>query len=180
MKLIMKSLILTLITSFLTLGCNKVNDLNTKKFDANFSANIDCVTSAFSNRNLIPTFSASAVIDPTSDPNVNLYLSNIEGYEIKSIKATVLSVSQENVTITSSDLTIFNFVGSAGWYINNEKLIVGKVFTLGNENEQFAMVGNILKTGQEFTVIITGEADFSSVTFTIKVDIETNVTAKII
>jgi hypothetical protein len=162
------------------MSCDKVSDLNTVNFDADFSADLNCETSPAAIRTLIPTFSSSAVINPTSDPNVNIYLNNIKGYEIVSIKATVTSMSQENVTITTSTFNIHNFQSTAEWTIANELLTVGKVITLGNENGQMTTVSQILKDGQEFTVMITGEADFNDVTFTLKVDIETKVTANII
>ena len=89
-------------------------------------------------------------------------------------------MSQENVTVTTAYLLIKNFQYQAQWDFLNELLTTGKTITLGNENGQWDTVADILKDGQEFTVLITGEADFSGVTFTIKVDIETKVTAKVI
>jgi hypothetical protein len=160
-------------------SCDKVNDLNTVKFDADFSGDLDCATAGGINR-MVPTFGGSAVINPTDDPNVNIYLSNIQGYEIESVKATVTSMSQENVTVTTAYLLIKNFQHEAEWDFQNELLTTGKIITLGNENGQWDTVSQILKDGQELTILITGEADFSGVTFTIKVDIETKVTAKVI
>lgn len=165
-----------LLTMLIFSGCNKVKDLTTVNFDANFSTNLDCVVPP-SARAVVPTFSASAVIDPTSDPNVNLYLNNIDGYEVQSINATVTSISQENVTLVSGDLIIQNFQSNAQWSFQNELLNVGKTFVLGNENGQWNTVNSILKDGQEFTVLITGETDFADVTFTIHVDIVTKVSA---
>jgi hypothetical protein len=161
-------------------GCDKVKNLNTVDFDATFAANLDCITAGQKSSLLVPTFSASAVIVPTEDPNVNIYLSNIQKYDIQSVKGTITSMSQENVTMTSADLTIYNFQYNAGWEFQNELLTVGKTLTLGNEKGQWDTVSQILKDGQEFTVLITGEADFSGVTVTIKIDIETKVTANII
>jgi hypothetical protein len=129
---------------------------------------------------LLPAFSASKVIDPASDPNVNVYLNKIEKYEIQSVKATITSMSQENVTVTSADLSVYNFQSTALWSWENELLTTGKTITLGNEDGQWDTVSNILKDGQEFTILITGEADFSGVTFTVKVEIETKVTANVI
>jgi len=165
-----------MLTMLVVSSCNKVKDLTTVNFDADFSTNLDCVVPA-SSRAVVPTFSASAVINPTSDPNVNLYLNSIDGYEIQSINATVTSISQENVTLVSGDLTIQNFQSNAQWAFQNELLNVGKTFALGNENGQWNTVSSILKDGQEFTVVITGETDFADVTFTIHVDIATKVTA---
>ena len=89
-------------------------------------------------------------------------------------------MSQENVTVTTAYLLIKNFQYQAQWDFENELLTTGKIITLGNENGQWDTVSDILKDGQEFTILITGEADFSGVTFTIKVDIETKVTAEVI
>lgn len=162
------------------ISCDKVDDLNTVDFDATFSGDLDCVTAGVKSNLLVPTFGGSAVIEPTSDPNVNIYLNNIKKYEIESVKATITSMSQENVTVTTAYLLIKNFQHEAQWDFQNELLTTGKIITLGNENGQWDTVSDILLDGQELTILITGEADFSGVTFTIKVDIETKVTANII
>jgi hypothetical protein len=169
-----------IMATILLFSCDKVNDLNTVDFDATFSGNLDCVTAGVKSNLLVPTFGGSAVIEPTSDPNVNIYLNNIKKYEIESVKATITSMSQENVTVTTAYLLIKNFQHEAQWDFQNELLTTGKIITLGNENGQWDTVSDILKDGQELTILITGEADFSGVTFTIKVDIETKVTANII
>jgi hypothetical protein len=180
MKKLINFLSVVILTSFTMISCDKVKDLNTIDFDADFSANLDCVTAGNKSTLLVPTFGASAVINPTEDPNVNIYLNNIKGYEIQAIHATITSMSQENVTITTAYLLIKNFQHEAEWNFQNELLTTGKTITLGNENGQWDTVSDILKDGQELTVLITGESDFSGVTFTIKVDIETKVTANVI
>jgi hypothetical protein len=171
--------VIIVLSVFLT-GCDKVNDLNKVNFDATFAEDLDCITAGAKSTLMVPTFSASAVINPTSDPNVNIYLNNIEKYEIQSVKATITSMSQENVTVTSADLSVYNFQSNAMWSFQDELLTTGKIITLGNENGQWDTVSSILKDGQEFTILITGEADFSGVTFTIKVEIETKVEAKVL
>ena len=181
MKKLLNLLFLTVVISMIFTSCDKVDDLNTVNFDATFSGDVNCVTAGGLKSTLNnPVFSASAVIEPTSDPNVNIYLSNIQKYEIESIKATITSMSQENVTIISADLTIHNFQHDAVWAFQNELLTTGKTITFSNENGQWDTVSSILKDGQEFTIILTGEADFTSVTFTVKVEIETKVKANII
>ncbi|NTV82912.1 MAG: hypothetical protein HGA23_01250 [Bacteroidales bacterium] len=169
-----------MVTSIFLTSCDKVKDLNTVDFDATFSGDLDCATAGVKSNLLVPTFGGSVVIEPTSDPNVNIYLNKIKEYEIESIKATITSMSQENVTVTTAYLLIKNFQYQAQWDFQNELLTTGKIITLGNENGQWDTVSDILKDGQEFTILITGEADFSGVTFTIKVDIETKVTAEVI
>jgi len=180
MKKILAIFLLVIATSFFLTSCEKVKDLNTIDFDANFSENLECVTAGVKSNLLVPTFGASAVIEPTSDPNVNIYLNKIKEYEIESVKATITSMSQENVTVTTAYLLIKNFQYQAQWDFQDELLTTGKIITLGNENGQWDTVSDILKDGQELTILITGEADFSGVTFTIKVDIETKVTAEVI
>jgi hypothetical protein len=181
----MKKLILTLSAIFISMvlfvGCDKVDDLNTVKFDASFTGDVTCNTAGGLKSSLNnPVFAGSAVIEPTSDPNVNIYLSNIKSYDIQSVKATITSMSQENVTLIAADLDIYNFQHMAKWSFQNELLTTGKTLTFGNETGQWDIVGDILKDGQEFTVQLIGEADFSGVTFTVKVEIETKVEANII
>ena len=181
MKKIATILLLLLVTSMFLTSCKKVDDLNTVNFDATFSGDVDCTTAGGGKSSLNnPVFGGSVEIVPTDDPNVNIYLSNIKNYEIESVKATITSMSQENVTIISADLNIHNFQHDAIWTFQNELLTTGKTITFGNDNGQWDTVHDILMDGQEFTIIITGEADFSGVTFTVKVDIETKVEANII
>jgi hypothetical protein len=180
MKNISSVIFAMMVSSIILISCDKVKDVNKVNFDADFSGNLDCITAGLKSTLNNPVFSASAVIEPTSDPNVNLYLSNIQKYEIQSVKGTITSMSQENVTIITADLSIYNFQSTAVWNFQNELLTTGKTLILGNENGQWDTVSNILKDGQEFTILVTGESDFSGVTFTIKVDIETKVSANII
>lgn len=180
MKSMFKILTVFVVVSFVSFGCNKVKDLSQVNFDSTFSTDLDCVVPAAAARAIVPTFGASAVINPTSDPNVNLYLNSIEGYDIQALKATVTSISQENVTLVSGYMIIKNFARETKWDFENELMNVGKTFTLGNENGEWDQVSLTLKDGQEFTVLITGETDFANVTFTIKVEIVTKVTANLI
>jgi hypothetical protein len=180
MKKIIGIFSLIMVLSIIFTSCDKVDNLNTKTFDATFSGDLDCSTVGKKSTQVVPTFGGSVVIEPTSDPNVNLYLNNIEKYDIQTVKATITSMSQENVTVTSAYLLIKNFQYQAQWDFLNELLTTGKTITLGNEDGQWDTVSSILKDGQEFTILITGDADFSGVTFTIKVEIETKVEAKII
>jgi len=168
-------------TTVILNSCETVKDLNTVDFDATFSGNLDCTTAGGGKSTLDnPVFGGSVEIVPTEDPNVNLYLNNIQKYEIESVKATIMSMSQENVTIISADLNIHNFQYDAIWSFENELLTTGKTIAFGNENGQWDTVSSILKDGQEFTIILTGEADFTAVTFTVKVEIETKVEANVL
>lgn len=180
MKKLFIILTVMMVASIFLTNCDKVKDLNTVDFDAAFSDDLDCATAGVKSSLLVPTFGASVVIEPTSDPNINIYLNNIKKYEIESVKATITSMSQENVTVTTAYLLVKNFQYQAQWDFQNELLTTGKIITLGNENGQWDTVSDILMDGQEFTILITGEADLSGVTFTIKVDIETKVTANVI
>ncbi|MDX9906963.1 MAG: hypothetical protein RBS55_10290 [Bacteroidales bacterium] len=161
-------------------GCDKVSDLNTVTFDADFAASLDCSTAALKSTAENHAFSGTAVIDPTSDTNVSDYLNNIKKYEVEAIHATITSISQENVTVFSATLDVFNAGRETGWTMTNELLTTGKTITLGNENGQWDTVSEILKDGQVFTVQINGEADTGGVTFTLRVRIETKVEAKVL
>ncbi|HPM92772.1 MAG TPA: hypothetical protein PKZ74_08170 [Bacteroidales bacterium] len=161
-------------------GCDKVSDLNTVTFDADFAASLDCSTAALKSTAENHAFSGTAVIDPASDTNVSDYLDNIKKYEVEAVHATITSMSQENVTVFTATLDVFNAGRETGWSMTNEVLTTGKTITLGNENGQWDTVSEILKDGQVFTVQINGEADTGGVTFTLRVRIETKVEAKVI
>lgn len=161
-------------------GCDKVSDLKTVTFDADFSASLNCTTASLKSAAENHAFSGTAVIDPAADTNVSKYLNNIKKYEVEAVHATITSMSQENVTVYTATLDVSNAGRETGWTMTNELLTTGKTITLGNENGQWDTVSEILKDGQVFTVSINGEADTGSVTFTLRVRIETKVEAKVI
>lgn len=167
-------------TSVFFAGCDKINDLNTVDFDASFSADLNCVSASLKSGAENYTFYGNDTIDPASDPTVQEYLNKIKKYEILSVKGTITSLSQQTITLVSADFDIFNSQQSATWSFQNQLVSVGTTLTLGNENGQWDTVSQILKNGQIFTVEASGESDTQSATFTIKIEIETKVTAEVL
>lgn len=177
MKNLLKIVGIVFLASLILVSCKKVKSLADVTFDSTFTADLDCVVPPTSARDIDGTFSTSAVIDPASDPDVAEYLDNIVGYEILSITATVTSVSVDNANLLSGTATVFNNSSNASWQLSNVPLTVGSNIPLGNENGQWNTVDQILMSGQEFTVSLSGETDEDDFTFTLQVAIETEVTA---
>lgn len=177
MKNVFKIMSAVVLTSLIFISCNKVKSLADVTFDTTFTADLDCMVPPATARDIDGMFSASTVIDPASDPDVEEYLENIIGYEILSMSGTITSVSAENVTLVSSTATVYNSSNSASWQFSDIPLTVGATLNFGNENGQWDTVDQILMTGQEFTVSLEGETDEDDVTFTVLLSIGTQITA---
>ena len=177
MKNLFKIVGVVFIASLILVSCNKVKSLADVKFDAKFTADLDCVVPPSSLREIDATFSQSEVIDPTSNPDVAEYIDNIVGYEINSITATITSVSVDNTNLLTGTASVFNNSSNASWQFSNVSLVVGNSVTLGNENGQWNTVDQILMTGQPFTVMVSGETDEDNFTFTVQIVIDTEITA---
>jgi len=177
MKTFLKFTSALLLTSFILISCNKVKSLADVTFDTTFTADLDCIVTPVSAREINGTFSSSAVINPASDPAVIEYLDNIIGYEILSMTGTITSVSAENVTLLNSTASVYNSSNNANWQFTDVPLTVGATLIFGNENGQWNTVDQILMTGQEFTVSLEGETNEDDVSFTVQLAIETQITA---
>jgi len=175
------TLILTaIIVSALTISCEKIKDASTFDIEPTFISMVECKVPAILNATTTAVFSGSSVINPRSDTKVNVYLNSIESYEIKSMTATITSMSRSNVTLVSGDLILKNFNREIKWTLQQELLSVGKTITLKNDNGQLNALSQTLKDGQEFGVITTGMADFSDISFTIKIEIKTSASVKLL
>lgn len=180
MKNVYKFFILVVFALFTSTGCEKIKDINTISFEPTFSTDLDCVVPASGKAPLIKSFSSSGKINPQDDEDVKKYLKKIRKYEIKSITGTITSISPNNATLLNGSLVIKNSQFTSQWAVQNVPLVVGQSITLGNSNGEWDNVNNILKDGQEFTVMASGETDKGGIQFTINVEIEAKVSAKVI
>ncbi|MBV5311708.1 MAG: hypothetical protein JZU47_00340 [Prolixibacteraceae bacterium] len=165
---------------FTSTSCDKIKDASTFDIEPAFTSMLECKVPAILNVTNTAVYSGSAVIDPRSDSKVNVYLNSIQGYEIKSITATITSLSRNSITLISGDLILKNFNREIKWSLKNELLSVGKTLTLTNDKDQLNLLSQSLKDGQEIGVISTGVADFSDISFTIKIEIKAKAEVKLI
>jgi len=180
MKKIYRILTLVVIASITMAGCEKVKDLNTVSFEPTFSTNLDCSVPASGKAPLLKTFNASGTIDPQEDKDVKKYLNKIRIFEVTSLTGTITSISPNNATLLAGSIVVSTSTSSAQWSVENVPLVVGQKITLGNKAGEWDKVNQILKDGQKFTVMASGETDKAGILFTIKIEIKSKAEAKAI
>lgn len=155
-------------------GCDLLNGVDEVTFDTSFQGDI-AVDVSGTNRN--ESFNESILIDPTSDDQVAKYLDKIKGFDIKSVTAEVIKIS-EDLTLVTAKVEIFNQSKQAVWNYSDVYLTPGAFLTMNNNNGQWDTVSQILMDKLPFTVNLSGEVDKSNVSFTLRITIETTVTAE--
>jgi hypothetical protein len=173
--------ILSTIVALLFLGsCDKIKDAGSFDIEPTFTAVLDCKVPAILNVTNTAVFGANSGISPRSDAKVLIYERSIEGYEIKSITATVTSLSFPNIYLVSGDLIFGNFNREIKFKQKTELMTVGKTLTLTNDNDQINQLCKSLKDAQDIGVMLTGMADRSDVSFTIKIEVKTKASVKLL
>lgn len=170
----------TVFVFFVLSSCDKIKDASSFDIEPTFTTLLECKVPAILNVTNTAVYSASSVIEPRSDTKVNIYLNSIQGYEIKSITATVTSLSFPTINLISGDLVLKNFNREIKWSLKNETMTVGKAITLTNDKDQINQLSQSLKDGQEIGVISTGLADRSDISFTIKIEIKAKASVKLL
>lgn len=166
------------------IGCEKIKDATDVEFESTFNADLECIVPAGS-REINGNFNASAVIDLTSDPDVNKYLHNIKSFDILSVKGTITAVSKD-ATLTTTTLKIIIPIvdvptsDTISWMFTDILITdtTGVITTLeGNEPEKAISWGSLPEDDYTIGVSTSGITDKDDVTFTIEVAIKTKFVA---
>jgi hypothetical protein len=125
------------------------------------------------------SYTASSTLDPLSDEEVRKYKDKIEDYKVKSLTATVISVSQPNVKLMAG--TFFEISDSEDnvrWTMDSDFSVEpGAGYTLGNTDGEWETVRKILSRNSVFTIASEGEASTNNITIVFEVSIGATVTA---
>jgi len=175
-----KIILTTVVVFFFLSSCEKIKDATSFDIEPSYTTMLECKVPAILNVTNTAAYSGTTVIEPKSDTKVNIYLNSIQGYEIKSITATVTSLSFPSINLISGDLILKNFNREIKWSLKNELMTVGKTLTLTNDKDQINQLAQSFKDGQEIGVISTGLADRSDISFTIKLEIKTKASVKLL
>jgi hypothetical protein len=180
MEKISRAIFTTMVVLLFLSSCDKIKDATSFDIEPTYTTMLECKVPAILNVTNTAVYSASAVIEPKSDSKVNIYLNSIQGYEIKSVTATVTSLSFPSINLISGDLILKNFNREIKWSLKNELMTVGKTLTLTNDKDQINQLSQSLKDGQEIGIISTGLADRSDISFTIKLEIKAKASVKLL
>jgi len=162
-------------------GCDAIKDLTNVEFDTDLSSDLNInVNDAPSKSSVLSySFSAMTTLDPLSDPEVKKYKEKIEDYDVKSLTATVISISQPEVKLLAGTyFEVYDSKDTATWTLDADfDVVPDAVYTLDNDNGNWDKVRTILKRGSVFTVATTGESSKNNITIVFEVSIGATVTA---
>ncbi len=153
-------------------------DLADITFDATLSENIDVVSESQTLKFTGYTFSGNAVIDPSSDPDVNEYWDMIKNWDIKKITISVKNIGEET-NLTNGNLLLKDDDTNDQLYsVELESLLLQNgVKILEVTNEDWSKIVSALNAKHKIYAEISGTVDKPSVSITFKIEIDTEVTA---
>ncbi len=158
-------------------SCDKVSSLGNVTFDASLSSDISA-TSAGETRTSDYAFSGSAVIDPSSDENINKYWDNLVSWSIQKVTLKIKSISQD-ATLTEGHLVVKDnntqdtlFTANA----TNFPLTVGTTILEVTEGK-WAGVESALMAQHSLFASIDGSLDQPNVDVTFNIILDSKITA---
>jgi hypothetical protein len=158
-------------------SCDKVTDLADVTFDASLSSDITA-TSAGETRADSYAFEGSAVIDPTSDANINKYWDNLKAWSIQKVTLKVKTISQDatmeegNLVVTDNNTQDTLFIANATGF----PLTAGTTI-LEVTSGDWAGTEAALMAQHSLFVAIDGTLDQPGVEVTFEVVVDSKVTA---
>jgi len=175
-----KMFIATILISGLMLstGCEKIKSLLDVKFDANYTVdmNVTIPPASGSVKDALSTFSGTATIDPTSNSDVAKYMNLIKAWNVTGLTGTFKNVSKE-ATLQNGILSFSSDAGTATWIFSNVAIQNDGTFTLDNTSGQWTELDKILSAKKSFTVTFSGTTDKDDFSFTMEIQITSQVTA---
>lgn len=174
-------LLLTVLAAFFVItGCEKIKSVADVEFNADYSADVD-VTIAPDEKSTLKatqnyTFNESETIDPNSNSDFDKYADKIKDVKVKSVTAEVVSINKE-VTLTATTLEILSDNHNASWYFEEQVVNVGTSLSLQQNEAKLTAIENIIDERRPFTVSVNGESSEDDVQMTIRVTVETKITA---
>lgn len=172
----LKNLFFVLLFSSIVLtGCQEAEEILDVKFNANYETELDIVVPS-GTKSTNGTFEVNEIIDPTTNSKYLEYIDKIKDVKINELSGMVLSINK-NVTLESTEISIYNESHNASWVFTNEPITVGTVLTLDNTSGQWDAMENIMLDKKVFTVSAIGQTDEDDVEFTILFTLKSEVTA---
>lgn len=154
-KLLLQTALSVIFTvSIVFTGCNKVKGLLDINFDANFS--VDMSVDALDSGTGFGVFDVEETLDPLADEEVQKYIDNIKDWAVTDLK---IKFSQVNPEFDLSECIASMFLDekTVTWYIADQHVINGDEVNLGNEENQWSMVNEIIKQKKPFTITLSGK-----------------------
>jgi len=177
--------VLLFFISLMFSNCEKVKDLTDIDFDATLKADVSATSASAATNELKAVedsypFSGSAVIDPTSNADIEKHWKKIREWQVKKITVKIKSIS-EPANLLYGDLTISDESTESVLlekHAENMSLSAGStVMTISGSD--FGKIVSALDAKHSLKVKVSGALDKPSVSVTYQVIIDLKVTANI-
>jgi len=160
-----------------TTGCSKIKSLLDKKFDANYTVNINVAVPASTSIKAVQgSFEESATINLDDNSDVSQYLNLIKSWNVTELTGTFQNVSKEAVLQTGT-ISFSSEAGTASWTYTNLPITNGGAFTMSNTAGQWTVFDQILSAKKPITVTFSGTTDKDDFTFTLSVSVNSTIVA---
>ncbi len=160
-------------------SCQKIKDVLTVKVDADFSVNLPVTIPEPLLKSTASQFLSTSTLDPLSDEDLADYKEKIKSFDLTGMTGTVSELSVP-VTLTDAKLLVNTDANSTEWNFTNLPLTNGTVVTFDNVGGQWTKINDILNEQKEITITFSGNSSQTNVTFNLRIDLETKVSAKIL
>jgi len=160
-------------------SCQKIKDLLTVKVKTDFTVNLPVTISSPLLKSTEAAFLSTNTLDPLSNADLASYKDKISGYAITGLSGTISELSAD-VTLTDAKLKVNTDSNSTEWNFTNLHLTNGTVVTFDNTGGQWAKINEILGEQKIVTVIFSGNASQTNVTFNLLVTFSAEVSTKVL
>lgn len=161
-------------------SCEKIKSIFDVDFDTTLSGDLDIdiqepVTKSTNNYE----FEAFADIDPLDDEDIAEYVDNIKSFAVDGVVAEVVYVNKENVVFKQGTFFVISDSNTeVKWTLSSDWTIMeGTEITLEDAGDIYKSVADILDKKGTFKVGVSGVSSETGVYITIRIGIDTKVTA---
>ena len=157
-------------------GCIDYKSYLKTDINMNFSVNLPVDISTPGMKTGLFPFDVTKTFSPVGEPSLAEYLENIKAITLTGISATVTELEQ-SIVLTDALLSISDGADSVSWNFEEISITEGSILDLTNNNDEFATLSTMLSALGDVDVRFTGFSDTNDVQYTLKVDLETKITA---
>lgn len=179
MRNLVKIVLLVILTASLS-SCEKIKGLFDVEFDTTLSGDLDIeIPESAMKSTASHKFEKSAVVDPFANGDIAEYDDNIKEFAVDGVLVKVTYVSKKNIVFYSgTTFSIWDKTDGVDWTIENDWPIEqGTELTLKDLNDVYLEIEKILNKKGEFNVGANGLCSEEGVFITLRIGIDTKVTA---
>lgn len=179
----MKNLVKLMLAILLTAGlssCQKIKSIFDVEFDTTLSGDLDIDIQEPVKKSVDSyVFESWADVDPLEDDDIAEYQEKIKDFDVKTVLAEVLYINKGGVTFYSgTSFIIKDDLDEISWTLADDWAVEeGTTITLGDIGDIYKSVGNVLSRKKKFKVGAVGTCSETGVSITLRIGIDTKVTA---